>query len=203
MAEHRHASHDEGQFGVGALEIKTHFTLTQHRQALDFTEIRSKLGGSLFAGQALIRVLDIQSQYRVSVVKPGQGVELEGDRQTILGHTDILGQQTIRGGGFIEIAHQQGLKHQTAQSRWGGAFEGEWVVFVKAGGTRGGHHRNAAALGRLRVDITEMGEARWVLDVAKLGVGMRGPCGKSREQKGDRQKNAHATILQDFSGASS
>jgi hypothetical protein len=45
-------------------------------------------------------------------------------------------------------------------------------------------------------------EACGVFDVTELGVGMRCPRGLSQQKQRQDQKYSHATILQDFSGAS-
>ena len=51
-------------------------------------------------------------QHRLAVMKTGQRVQSEGGRQTVRGHADVFGQQTIRRGGLVGVAREQRLKYQ-------------------------------------------------------------------------------------------
>ena len=177
LAEHRHAADDERQFGVGAFELELDFPLGQDGGALDLAEIGAKLRRGFFAGEAVKRIFHIGGQHRVVVVKPGIGVQPEGDGQLVGCHGHVLGQQAVSGGRFFGVAHQQGFKHQETQARGCRALHGERVVFVKTGSAGWGHQSDVAALGRDRVDMAEMFEAGRVEDVAKLGIGVRRPHG--------------------------
>jgi len=172
LAEHRHATNDQRQFSVGSFEIKPHFSIIDDGYAFDFIEISAKLRCSLLAGQSIKRIFDISGQHRVAIVKPRQGVDLERHREFVCGHSHILGNQTISGSWLIEITHQQGLNHQTAEGWRRRSFEGEGVVFVKTGCSGRGHHIDMTAFGRNRVDIGEMFKTWWIFNVAKLSVGM-------------------------------
>ena len=104
MAEHRHAAHNQRQFRIGAFEIEANFPLRDHHHAGHLAEIGAKLRCGLFAGEAVKGILHIQGQYGVAIVKTCQGIEAKSDRQLVLGHTDIFGQQTISGGGLVAVA---------------------------------------------------------------------------------------------------
>ena len=175
MTEHRHTAHNQRQFRIGAFEIEANFPLRDHHHAGHLAEIGAKLRCGLFAGDAVKRILHIQGQHGVAIVKTRQGIEAKSDRQLVLGHTDIFGQQTISGGGLVAVAGQQSLQHQAAKA-WGRcAFQGEGVVFIKAGGAAGRDHGNLSAFGGKVVDIAEMAKALGVLDIPKLGVSMGRP----------------------------
>ena len=87
------------------------------------------------------------------------------------------------------------------------ALEGEGVELVEVGGPGGRHHADLTALGRGGVDVVKVGEARRVLDVAKLAVGVHSPnghrhAGHHRQQATSPNPNRvswHATILPIFS----
>ena len=175
VAEHRHAAHNQRQFSIGAFEIETHLAVRDHHHAGHFAEIGTKLRRGFLAGEAVERILHIQSQHGVAIVKTSQRVKAKGHRQFVFGHAHVFGQQTISGGGFVAVASQQSLQHQAAQS-WGCiAFQGEGVVFVKTGSAAGRDHGNLTALGGSGVDIAEMAEALRVFDVPKLGISMGRP----------------------------
>ena len=135
-------------------------------------------------------------------MKTRHGIELEGDREFVGSDGHVFGQQAVSGRRFVKIADQQGLEHQAVDRRRRRAFECEWVVFIKTGRARRRHHGDAAAFGGDRVDIGEMLEAGRVFDIAKLRIGMTCPGRIYQQAKNQSQKYSHATILQDFSGAS-
>ena len=83
VAEDRHAPHNQRQFGVDAFEIKPHQTLTQHHHRLDLCKVGAVLGGGSAAGELVKRVLHIQSQHRVAIVKAGLRSNFEGRRQAV------------------------------------------------------------------------------------------------------------------------
>ena len=119
----------------------------------------------------------VNSQYRASVVEAGLLVQAEGGRQPVSTYHHIVGQQAVGGGRFFRVAGQQAFNQQAADAVRRGAAQGERVELVEVGGPGGWHHADLATLGGVGIHIRKMGETGGVLDVPKLGVGVRSPGG--------------------------
>jgi len=139
-------------------------------------------------------------------VKARLRVDLDDDRQPVVGHADVGSQQAISRGRLVHVAHQQGVKHHAQHGRRRAALQGEGVVLVKVGLPGGRHQHDLAAFGRGWVDVRKMGKPGRVADVPELGVSVGGPSithepkpeGQAAVCPETGQGSSHATILHTF-----
>ena len=105
-AEHRQATHGEGQLAVGQLEAVAHGAVVHHIHPGHLSQQGFVGGRGEGAHQSVEAVLHILRQHRLAVVKARLGPQAEGGRQAICSYVHIFGQQAVAGGGFVLRPHQ-------------------------------------------------------------------------------------------------
>ena len=155
-------------------------------------------------------VFHVCGQHRVAVVKARAAAQAECDRQAVGGGRHVFCQQAVASAGFVQRAHQQGVKHQVGQVGRRAAPQGEWVVFIEGGHPQVAHQLQVTAFGHSGVHVFKVGKTGRILQVAPQCVAVGCPCRRachdqprSNRQGGPGAKevagNAHATILLEFS----
>src|SRR6185503_4392846 len=91
-------------------------------------------------------------------------------------------------------ASKQGLEHQLADAGGCGALDRERVVLVEVRDTGSGRPHEVAALRRVRVYPLEVLEARRVLDVAELRVGVRSQPAPGKQDAQQENPNPHCAL---------
>ena len=182
-AEHRQAAHRERQLAVGLAKAKAHGALVQHVRAGHIDQQRLVRRRDKGAHERVEAVFDVGGQHRRAVMKARLTPQPEAGRQAVGRHLHVLGQQAVGGALLVQRASEQCVEHQLRQIGGRVALDGEGVVLVEGGGARVAHQPDLAALGRIGVDVVEVGKARRVLQVtpqriAGIGPARKAKCGK-------------------------
>ncbi len=173
LGQHRQLAEDQRQFTVvRVLELEQHLERVFGDDFGDVVVIAAEHRCAVL-GQGLEAEDHVFGAYRMAVVEPGFGTQVETHPGIVRGFLDFFGEQAVFGEGFVEALLGQGVVDQAdVISRH--AFADERVEAVEAAKATLAEY---PALGRVRVHIVEVLEIgrifRWLV-VQGQGVLRRG-----------------------------
>ena len=157
LRQHRHQAEDQRQLAiVGAGQIEAHDALRQ-RLGLGDLDVIGAVVRPAFVAQELPGKDHVLGGHRLAVGEFRGGIEREGDVGAVGVGLDRAREQAVERERLVVAARQQALDHVAADLRQREAFDDERVEAVE-----GAEHalRQPAALGRRRIGVARMVEAR-------------------------------------------
>ena len=128
------------------------------------------------------RIDHVLDRHRLAVVVASAGAQSEGRRGKIGRMADRFCDKPVLGRYFIERGHQQSVGDHSGTHGYRALKSGHHLVEIVEGPER--DHAHDASLGRVRVDVFEMLEPGWILELAeqrqamppvgRLPAGLRG-----------------------------
>ncbi len=184
----RHQAEDERQLAVGgAGEVEAHGPLGERSGAGDLdvigAVIRTAVIPEQFPGED-----DVGRGHRRAVGERCSGIEIERHIGPLGVGLDRAGQEAVQRERLVIAAHQQAFEHAATQLRRRESLDDEGIEAVE----RAEHAAHeAAALGRIGIDVAEGGEALRERRLSMHGDGMSGlrrRAGGNEKHPGDKQR---------------
>ena len=163
LGEDRHTRNNHVQLAVAPFEVKANRSLIDHHGLANIGPVILPNGAGRIAAERIEGELHVLCTNRLAVGEPCLWVESKANRHSIGGEHHLLREEPIHRHGLIETANGQGFEDQLHDSSGREALEGKRIELVKA--SHGGQAQ-VAALGRLRIHISKVGEVTAVLGSA-------------------------------------